>query len=69
MNNKQLMNQIVELINTAAKNNGELHLTAEQVKVLSDEIGHIRYVPVLTMEQVGQLVKDGKLGQPVGGKD
>ncbi|EXF96823.1 hypothetical protein J711_3964 [Acinetobacter baumannii 1552389] len=40
-------------------------LTAEEVKILSKDIGDKVFIPVLTNEQVVQLVKEGKLGQKI----
>lgn len=63
MHPKQIINQIVDRINEAAAANQPLVLNAEEVKILSEEIGDLHYVPVLTNEQIVQLVKEGKLGQ------
>lgn len=63
MHPKQIMNQIVDRINEAAAADQPLVLNAEEVKILSEEIGDLHYVPVLTNEQIVQLVKEGKLGQ------
>lgn len=65
MHPKQQINQIVERLNTAADANVGISLTADEVKVLADEIGDLHYIPVLTNEQIIQLCNDGKLGQPM----
>ena len=65
MHPKQIMNQIVDRINEAAAANQPLVLDAEEVKILAEEIGDLHFVPVLTNEQIVQLCKEGKLGQPI----
>lgn len=64
MNNSKLpINQIISRINDAAANNETIVLTAQEVKILAEEVGDLYYVPVLTNEQIVQLCKEGKLGQ------
>ncbi|WP_139887738.1 hypothetical protein [Acinetobacter nosocomialis] len=66
MNNSKLpINQIIARINDAAKHGEALVLTAEEVKILSKDIGDKVFIPVLTNEQVVQLAKEGKLGQKI----
>lgn len=65
MHPKQIMNQIVDRINEAAAANQPLVLGVEEVKILAEEIGDLHFVPVLTNEQIVQLCKEGKLGQPM----
>ncbi|BCR40283.1 hypothetical protein KHAB170019_11060 [Acinetobacter baumannii] len=62
-NSKRPINQIIARINDAAKH-GEA-LAASTVKILSKDIGDKVFIPVLTNEQVVQLVKEGKLGQKI----
>lgn len=57
------INEILDRINDAAKNNQEINLTVDEVRVLSKQIGHQYFIPVLTNEQVVKMVKEGKLGQ------
>ncbi|MGQ1156698.1 hypothetical protein ACT436_08600 [Acinetobacter baumannii] len=64
-NSKLPINQIIARINDAATHGEALVLTAEEVKILSKEIGDKVFIPVLTNEQVVQLVKEGKLGKPM----
>ncbi|MDG9779491.1 hypothetical protein N7565_18900 [Acinetobacter baumannii] len=64
-NAKLPINQIIARINDAAKHGEALVLTAEEVKILSKDIGDKVFIPVLTNEQVVQLVKEGKLGKPM----
>ncbi|ENX48281.1 hypothetical protein F886_00082 [Acinetobacter sp. NIPH 542] len=64
-NSKLPINQIIARINDAAKNDEALALTVEEVKILSKDIGDKVFIPVLTNEQVVQLVKEGKLGQKI----
>ena len=64
-NAKLPINQIIARINDAAKHGEALVLTAEEVKILSKDIGDKVFIPVLTNEQVVQLVKEGKLGQKI----
>jgi len=64
-NSKRPINQIIARINDAAKHGEALVLTAEEVKILSKDIGDKVFIPVLTNEQVVQLVKEGKLGKPM----
>ncbi|PZM01542.1 hypothetical protein DOL92_10750 [Acinetobacter nosocomialis] len=64
-NSKLPINQIIARINDAAKNGEVLVLTAEEVRILSKDIGDKVFIPVLTNEQVVQLVKEGKLGQKI----
>ncbi|QIC67515.1 hypothetical protein [Acinetobacter schindleri] len=64
MNNSKLpINQIISRINDAAANDETIVLSAQEVKILAEEIGDLYYVPVLTNEQIVQLCKEGKLGQ------
>lgn len=64
MNNSKLpINQIISRINDAAANNETIVFTAQEVKILAEEIGDLYYAPVLTNEQIVQLCKEGKLGQ------
>ncbi|TLN09045.1 hypothetical protein [Acinetobacter baumannii] len=66
MDNAKLpINQIIARINVAAKHGVALVLTAVEVKILSKDIGDKVFIPVLTNEQVVQLVKEGKLGQKI----
>ncbi|WP_228158169.1 hypothetical protein [Acinetobacter baumannii] len=37
----------------------------DRIKILSKDIGDKVFIPVLTNEQVVQLVKEGKLGQKI----
>lgn len=62
-NSKLAINQIITRINDAAANNESIVFTAQEVKILAEEIGDLYYVPVLTNEQIVQLCKEGKLGQ------
>lgn len=64
-NSKLPINQIIARINDAAHNGESMNLTAEEVKILSKDIGDKVFIPVLTNEQVVQLVKEGKLGQKI----
>ncbi|HCJ6508834.1 TPA: hypothetical protein NU718_000357 [Acinetobacter baumannii] len=64
-NSKLPINQIIARINEAAEKSESLVLTAEEVKILSKDIGDKVLIPVLTNEQVVQLVKEGKLGQKI----
>ncbi|EMG6168013.1 hypothetical protein RGL87_003820, partial [Acinetobacter baumannii] len=55
MDNAKLpINQIIARINDAAKHGEALVLTAEEVKILSKDIGDKVFIPVLTNEQVVQ---------------
>jgi hypothetical protein len=64
MNNSKLpINQIISRINDAAANDETIVLSAQEVKILAEEIGDLYYIPVLTNEQIVQLCKEGKLGQ------
>lgn len=63
-NNKLPVNQIINRINDAADHNEAMVLTAEEVKILSRDIGDLYMIPHYTMEQAAQLHKDGKLGSP-----
>lgn len=65
MHNRQILNQIIEKINDAAEAGESIAFTADEVKILAEEIGDIHFVPVYTNEQIVQLCKDGKLGQPI----
>lgn len=62
-NSKLLINQIISRINDAAANDETIVLSAQEVKILAEEIGDLYYVPVLTNEQIVQLCKEGNLGQ------
>lgn len=62
-NSKLPINQIIGRINDAAANDETIVLSAQEVKILAEEIGDLYYVPVLTNEQIVQLCKEGKLGQ------
>ncbi|MDM1247888.1 hypothetical protein HX005_10860 [Acinetobacter sp. R933-2] len=66
MDNSTLpINQIITRINDAAANNEAIVLTAEEVKILSKDIGETYFIPVLTNEQIVQLCEEGKLGKPI----
>ncbi|MFW1829137.1 MULTISPECIES: hypothetical protein [Acinetobacter] len=66
MDNLKLpVNQIIARINDAATHGEALMLTADEVKILSKDIGDKVFIPVLTNEQVIQLVNEGKLGQKI----
>lgn len=62
-NSKRPINQIIARINDAAKHGEALVLTAEEVKILSKDIGDKVFIPVLTNEQVVQLEKKESLGR------
>ncbi|CAP00364.1 conserved hypothetical protein [Acinetobacter baumannii SDF] len=64
-NSKLPINQITARINDAARSGESMVLTAEEVRILSKDIGDKVFIPVLTNEQVVQLVKEGKLGQKI----
>ncbi|EOZ8549102.1 hypothetical protein ACQWSH_001580 [Acinetobacter baumannii] len=64
-NSKLPINQIIARINDAAENSEALVLTAEEVKILSKEVGDCFFIPVLSNEQITKMVKEGKLGQPM----
>ena len=59
------INQVISRINEAAANNEAMLLTAEEVKILSKDIGETYFVPVLTNEQIVQLCEEGTLGKPI----
>ena len=63
MHPQQIMNQIIERINKASAANEPLTLNPEEVKILSEEIGDLHFIPVLSNEQLIQLCNEGKLGQ------
>lgn len=64
MNSKKLIiNQIITRINDAALAKEALLLTVDEVVILAKEIGDQVFIPVLTEEQILDLVKQGKLGQ------
>ncbi|WP_291341365.1 hypothetical protein [Acinetobacter sp. UBA801] len=63
MHPKQIMNQIIERINNAAADSESLTLNPEEVKILSEEIGDLHFIPVLSNEQIIKLCNEGKLGQ------
>lgn len=68
-NHELFINKIIQKINEAANSNMGITLSADEVKELNKEIGDQFFIPVLSMEQVGQLVKEGKLGQQIKGKE
>lgn len=63
MHPKQIMNQIIERINNAAADSEPITLNPEEVKILSEEIDDLHFIPVLSNEQLIQLCNEGKLGQ------
>ncbi|KQG01701.1 hypothetical protein [Acinetobacter pittii] len=66
MNNSELpINKLISKINEAASRNEPLDLTIEDVQILSKGIGDSFFIPVLTNEQVVELSKQGKLGNPI----
>ncbi|WP_336938906.1 hypothetical protein [Acinetobacter modestus] len=66
LNNDNLpINMIIKKINDAASNNQSLLLSADEVKIISEDLGDQYFVPVLTNDQIVQLCKEGKLGKPV----
>ncbi|TLN37941.1 hypothetical protein FED25_18570 [Acinetobacter baumannii] len=64
-NSKLPIKHIIARINDASKHGEALVLNDEEVKILSKDIGDKVFIPVLTNEQVVQLVKEGKLGQKI----
>lgn len=64
-NSKLPINRLISKINEAAKQGQTMALTIEEVRLLSKEIGDKIFIPILTNEQVVQLCKEGKLGQPM----
>lgn len=60
---KLIINQIITRINDAALAKEALLLTVDEVVILAKEIGDQVFIPVLTEEQILDLVKQGKLGQ------
>lgn len=54
------VNEILDRVRAAAAEGLDLHLTADEIKLLAEGIGHLRMIPVLTMEQVAKLP-----GQPM----
>ena len=63
MHPQQILNQIIERINKAAAADEPLMLNPEEVKILSEEIGDLHFIPLLSNEQLIQLCNKGKLGQ------
>ncbi len=55
--NALIYNEIIERINNAAENKEALVLTADEVRVLAEEIGDYVCVPLLTTEDMTELVK------------
>lgn len=49
------VNEILDKVRAAAAEGSDLHLTSEEIKLLAEGIGHLRMIPVLTMEQVARL--------------
>lgn len=47
-----LVNQTLDKINEAAKNNTALTLNESEVKAISEEFGDTIFIPVLTIEQL-----------------
>lgn len=62
---KLIINQIITRINDAALAKEALLLTVDEVVILAKEIGDQVFIPVLTEEQILDLVKQGKLGQKI----
>ena len=44
------VNEILDRVRAAATEGSDLHLTPDETKLLAEGIGHLRLVPVLTME-------------------
>lgn len=63
--NKYLINDVLDKIRDASKNNIGLELSVDEAKILADRISDLRLIPVYTMEQITQLCDEGKLGQPM----
>lgn len=59
------INKIIRKINEAAKKNEALYLTADEVKIVSEDFGDQYFVPILTNEQLIKLCDEGKLGKPI----
>lgn len=65
-NHELFINKIIQKINEAANSNVGITLSADEVKELNKEIGDQYFVPVLSMDQISQLVQEDKLGQKIG---
>lgn len=66
LNNDNIpINKIIRKINEAAKKNEALYLTADEVKIVSEDFGDQYFVPILTNEQLIKLFDEGKLGKPI----
>lgn len=59
------INILVKKINSAAEKNQDMTLSADEVKLLSEEIGGQYFIPVLSNDQLIQMCREGKLGQPI----
>ncbi|ENW78632.1 hypothetical protein F909_03594 [Acinetobacter sp. ANC 3929] len=70
LNNDNLpINLIIKKINEAALKNESLTLSAEEVKIVSEDFGDQYFVPVLTNEQIIQMCEEGTLGKPIFSKN
>lgn len=49
------INNVLDKVRDAASSSLGLHLTPDETKLLAEGIGHLRMIPVLTMEQVAKL--------------
>lgn len=60
IDNVLIYNEIIERLREAAQNNEGVQLTPEEVIILVEEIGEYACVPLVTGEELMELIKNKK---------
>ncbi|MCK4113707.1 hypothetical protein [Acinetobacter radioresistens] len=58
IDNNLIYNEIIERLKNAASDNESLQLTPEEVKILAEEISDYACVPLVTGEELMELIKE-----------
>jgi len=58
IDNNLIYNEIIEHLKKAASDNESLQLTPEEVKILAEELGDYACVPLVTGEELMELIRE-----------
>ncbi len=58
IDNNLIYNEIIERLKRAASDNESLQLTPEEVKILAEEVGDYACVPLVTGEELMELIRE-----------
>ena len=58
IDNNLIYNEIIERLKKAASDNESLQLTPEEVKILAEEVGDYACVPLVTGEELMELIRE-----------